>query len=133
MVNDVLANHVVAFGRTYREAEQQGNLTLCVLHGLLTGFDTCTGVLYVEDGFQQQTIDPALQQGSSLFLIDVTQLFVAEVCSFHRDGLAGGSHASHDVTRLLGVGQREGVSHLACQLCGSDIDVAALLFQSEGL
>ena len=118
----------MAVGRRYVEAEHDGQLW-CYGAGSL---NSDAGVLYVENGLDEQQVDTAVAQGLDLFGVSLAQccgkLFTRSLYLFAYYGTVGRTYAAGYVAGL--VWRRELVGTLAGQPCGGDVDVADVLLQS---
>ena len=118
-------------GGADRETEHDGEFFPLLPHRLLGGFDSLTGILHVEDGFDEQGIHAAVDERIYLFAISYFQRILVEGRFFaraHTRGLVGRTDAAQDIAGLIVRG--ESIGSLASQLTGCEIDVAHMVLQS---
>ena len=130
-VEDALTEHVVAVGGTDGETEHDGKLFPFLLHRFLCGFDGLTGILYIEDGLNEEGIHAAVDE--CIYLLAVggfERVFIQSrlfACA-HACGFAGRTDAAQDIAGFFFCG--EVIGCLACQFTSGEIDVAHMVFQS---
>ena len=98
----------------------------------MCGFDGQTGILYIEDGLNEEGIHAAVDE--CIYLLAVggfERVFIQSrlfACA-HARGFAGRTDAAQDIAGLFFCGVVFGC--LACQFTSSEIDVAHMVFQSK--
>ena len=119
-VEDALTEHVVAVGGTDGETEHDGKPFSFLLHRFLCGFDGLTGILYIEDGFNEESIHAAVDE--CIYLLAVggfERVFIQGrlfACA-HACGFAGRTDAAQDIAGFFFCGVVFGC--LASQQAGS--------------
>ena len=102
-----------------------------MLHRFLCGFDGLTGILHIEDGFNEEGIHAAVDECVYLLAVGgFERVFIQGrlfACA-HACGFAGRTDAAQDIAGLFFCGVVFGC--LACQFTSSEIDVAHMVFQS---
>ena len=130
-IEDALAKHVVAIGSADGETEGNGELFPLFLQDFLCRLDSHSGILYIEDSFNEKTIDTTIDKGINLFTIGLFQHSFIQwglFASTHTSCLRCRSDATQDITRFIGCSKS--IRLFTCQLTGSEIDVANLIFQT---
>ena len=94
----------MAVGGTDGETEHDGKLFPFLLHRFLCGFDGLTGILYIEDGLNEEGIHSAVDE--CIYLLAVggfERVFIQSrlfACA-HACGFAGRTDAAQDIAGLF--------------------------------
>ena len=121
------------------DGEHQRHAAARIVHRLPGGIEGGFGIERVEDGLDEQRIDPTLQQGCHLLAVGIGQVVEGQGTV---SGIAHiGAHGASLVGRTYGagheaglLGRREGIGCLTGQTGGGQVDIAhAMLHMVVGL
>ena len=116
----------MAIGRRYAKAQHDRQLR-CYALGF---FDGNAGILYIEDGLDEQGVDTSVNEGLYLFGVGLTQYILIKwlATGGNRGCSACGADAASDVAGLIRRGELVGT--LTGQTSGCEVDVATVVLHA---